>query len=102
MEKLSMFACHQTSENRPDVYNRVKGCRKRGRPLMSLMDNVTTTTGLSLGEVIYRSLDHEAVGCCGIHWRSNHRTLCCRRVTYEEWGNMKSCSNFSAFVSSYR
>ena len=28
---------------------RVEGCWKRGRPATSLMDNITTTTGLSLG-----------------------------------------------------
>ena len=32
------------------LMGRVEGCRKRGRPAMSLMDNIMRITGLSLGE----------------------------------------------------
>ena len=41
------------------LMGRVEGCRKRGRPAMSLMDNITEITGLSLGEVVHRSRDRE-------------------------------------------
>ena len=37
------------------LMGRVEGCRKKGRPAMSLMDNITAITGLSLGEVVHRS-----------------------------------------------
>ncbi|GFR69092.1 hypothetical protein ElyMa_005621500 [Elysia marginata] len=41
------------------LMGRVEGCRKRRRPAMSLMGNITTITGLSLGEVVYLSRDRE-------------------------------------------
>ena len=41
------------------LMGRVEGCRKRGRPAMTLMDNITATTGLSLGEVVHKSRDRE-------------------------------------------
>ena len=37
------------------LMGRVEGWRERVRPAMSLMDNTTTITGLSLGEVIHRN-----------------------------------------------
>ena len=62
------------------LMGRVEGSRNRGRPTMSLMDNITTITGLSLGEVVHRSRDREGWGAiCDIHRRSNHRTRCRRR-----------------------
>ncbi|GFR98248.1 hypothetical protein ElyMa_001013700 [Elysia marginata] len=39
------------------LMGRVEGCRKKGRPAILIIDNITTTTGLSLGEVIHRSRD---------------------------------------------
>ena len=41
------------------LMGRVEGCRKRGRPAMSLIDNITSNTGLSLGDVVHRSRDRE-------------------------------------------
>ena len=41
------------------LMGKVEGCRKRGRPAMSLMDNITTISGLSLAEVVHRSRDRE-------------------------------------------
>ncbi|GFR70849.1 hypothetical protein ElyMa_000337900 [Elysia marginata] len=38
---------------------RMEDCRERGRLTISLMDNITTTTGLSLDEVVYRSRNRE-------------------------------------------
>ena len=148
------------------LMGRVEGCRKSGRPAMSLMDNITTITGLSLGghhdnhwavswwttsrqslgcllvdnittitglslggqhhdnhwAVSWWTTSRQSLGCllvdnitiitglslggqhhdnhwavswrgrpqksrprrledcCGIHWRSNHPTRCCRRL----------------------
>ena len=62
------------------LMGRVEGSRNRGRPTMSLMDNITTITGLSLGEVVHRSRDREGWGAiCDIHRRSKHRTWCRQR-----------------------
>ena len=67
------------------LMGRVEGCKKRGRPPMSLipmMDNISAITGLSLAEVVHRSRDREGWrGCCGIHWRRKHRTRCSRRLS---------------------
>ena len=41
------------------LMGRVEGCRKRGRPAMFLIDNIRTTTGLSLDKVVHRSRDRE-------------------------------------------
>ncbi|GFR85213.1 hypothetical protein ElyMa_006022000 [Elysia marginata] len=58
-------SCHQKSENRPLCYSidgQSGGLQERGRPAMSLMDKITTITGLSLDEVLHRSRDREGGG----------------------------------------
>ena len=56
--------CHQKTENRHHVYSTdvqsggLQEKRNTGK-LMSLMDNITTITVLSLGEVVHRSRDRE-------------------------------------------
>ncbi|GFR57606.1 endonuclease-reverse transcriptase [Elysia marginata] len=41
------------------LVGRVEGCRKRERRAMSLTDNITTITGLSVGEVVHTGRDRE-------------------------------------------
>ncbi|GFR76178.1 endonuclease-reverse transcriptase [Elysia marginata] len=49
------------SQNRPYACSTDgQGCGKRGRPAMSLMDNIKTITGLSLDEVVHGSRDRES------------------------------------------
>ncbi|GFR60299.1 hypothetical protein ElyMa_003526500 [Elysia marginata] len=39
---------------------RVEGCRKRGRPAMSLMNSITTIVLMSLDKVVHRSREGES------------------------------------------
>ena len=55
---VHVVRCQKTDLMFTALMDRVEGCRKKGRPAMSLMDN-TKTTGLSLGEVVHRSRDRE-------------------------------------------